>query len=132
VLRVAVQGLYDENSVKIGTWVAGPSGEKDAAGNLLPGEVYDIHKYGRRKVQGGTGTVWMCSCPRGNLYPVELCRHLRRIIDFANEGKIPPQLKLTAEGKRAAARCGCIKAANAGKAPPQKKQSWQRPGARRR
>jgi hypothetical protein len=116
--------------MKIGTWVAGPSGEKDKSGNLLPGEAYPIHKYGRHIKQGGTGTVWMCGCPRGNLYPVELCRHLRRIIDFANEGKIPPQLKLTSDGKRAAQRCGCIKAAKAGK-PPRKAEQWQRPSAKR-
>lgn len=117
--------------MKIGTWVAGPSGEKDADGELRPGEMYDIHKYGRRKARGGTGTVWMCGCPQGKLYPVKLCRHLRRIVDFANEGKLPPQLHLTAEGQRAAGRCGCIKKAKAGKA-PREKAPWQRPSARKR
>ncbi len=118
--------------MKIGTWVAGPSGEKDKAGNLLPGEAYPIHKYGRRKAQGGTGTVWMCGCPQGMWYPVKLCRHLRRIIDFANEGKLPPQLKLTSDGRRAADRCKCQENFRNGKAPPKKAAKWQRPTASRK
>jgi len=110
--------------VKLGNWVAGPSGEKGPDGVLLPGEVHEIRKEGRKIRQGGTGTVWFCSCPQGDMYPVKLCRHLKRIIDFANKGELPPQLRLTAAGRRAAERCGCIKAAKAGKAPKAPPKSW--------
>lgn len=113
--------------MKIGTWQAGPSGERDTNGNLLPGENFSIERTGRRIKQGGKGRTWSCSCPRGGNYPDELCRHLRRIIDFAKRGEIPPQLKLTAKGAEAAGRCGCIKAAKAGKAPPRHKHSWMAP-----
>ncbi len=109
--------------MKIGTWVAGASGERGPDGALLSGELYEIRKDGRRKRDGGDGVEWSCyqRLPDGtrSLHGIggkkgsRPCRHLRLIFEGAAVGVLPKQLKMTFEGKRSAGRCGCISAANA-------------------
>lgn len=99
--------------MKVGNWIQGSPGN-DRSGNPIPGKVFVIRKDNRRKRDGGAGVIWTCTCKRGrDLIP---CRHLRLIYKAADDGTLPPQLKLTADGRRAAARCGCIRAAEARKA----------------
>lgn len=96
--------------MKIGNWTQGSPGN-DKAGEPIPGKVFTIRKDGRRKRDGGAGVIWTCTCPRGlDIIP---CRHLKLIYDAAETGVLPPQLKLTFEGRRSAGRCGCIQAAQA-------------------
>lgn len=118
--------------MKVGSWIQGSPGN-DKSGNPIPGEVFSIRKDNRRKRDGGTGVIWTCTCPRG--LDVIPCRHLRLIYEGAKEGALPKQLKLTADGARAAARCGCLNKANERKfaasvatAPPVRHpRSWLNP-----
>lgn len=58
--------------------------------------------------KGGTGTVWFCECPNGNLYPVHLCRHIRTIQESSkSDHGLSRKVKLTNYGKRRARKCGC-------------------------
>lgn len=96
---------------------------------------FTIRREGRPKGKTGQGpgTVWICSCPKGGLYPVSRCRHVRAFFEHAKRVgeaiKANPALALrplpevweTAagktrvhlddEGKRAVVRCPCIAAA---------------------
>lgn len=112
--------------MKIADWVQGsPGNDKD--GNPIPGEVYEIHRYGRSMKIGGGGTVWFCGpkvkgqlqgCPSGgDLYPTKRCRHLKKFMEAARTPERvkgdpttrawPKQIHFTAEGRRAATRCKC-------------------------
>lgn len=93
--------------MKVGDWIQGSPGNDPKTGQPIPGEVFVIRKDNRRKRDGGTGVIWTCTCPRG--FDVIPCRHLRLIFDGARAGTLPPQLRLTYEGRRAATRCGCLK-----------------------
>jgi hypothetical protein len=61
----------------------------------------------------GVKQVWFCGCPQGNMYPLEICRHLQAIFDDAANGVLPKRLHLSAEGETAASACGCIARARA-------------------
>jgi hypothetical protein len=117
--------------VKLGVF-GGYRGEtKTDAGKRAKAESpgFDIWRVGRPKSQGGSGTAWQCSCPRGadsmppnpdRLLP---CRHLTQIFTWAKEhagepdytnkygdrqmGHVHPQFKLTAPGRTMAKRCQC-------------------------
>ena len=112
--------------MKIADWIQGSPGN-DAEGNPIPGDVYEIHRYGRARKLGGTGTVWFCGpkvngqltgCPSGgNMWPKRRCRHLKKFMEAARTpAKVkgdpmtrdwPKQIRFTAEGRRAAVRCKC-------------------------
>ena len=98
----------------IGHWHQGPT-RKGKGGVPIPGhegKVFEIHRDGRKKRLGGNGEIWRCGCPRGDLYGVENCPHLQAIFDSKTHGsELPRQLRLTSDGRRAAARCrmsGCL------------------------
>ena len=98
--------------MKVGNWIQGSPGNDPRTGKPIPGEVFTIRKDNRRKRDGGPGVIWTCTCPRG--LDVIPCRHLRLIFEHAKKGKLPKQLHLTYDGRRAASRCGCLKKANSG------------------
>lgn len=109
--------------MKLGYWQAGPDGRRDANGNILPGDRFEIHKDGRRKRDGGDGVRWSCGCAQydklktkaeeratvtGKPEEQARCKHLQEIFDSVGEEKpLPPQFVLNATGKRARERCAC-------------------------
>lgn len=96
--------------MKVGNWIQGSPGNDPRTGKPRPGKIFEIRKDGRRKRDGGNGVIWTCTCPKGRRF--NPCRHLKEIYEEAKLGRLPKQLKLTYDGRRAASRCGCLKKAN--------------------
>lgn len=88
---------------------------------------FTIERQGRTQEEQGEGIVWSCTCPKGRIYagyqwsrlrgaaapPIKPrpCRHLHSVFSAAKVGLIADRLRLTEDGRRAAAKCECIERA---------------------